>query len=166
MLKLQVLKLLVKSFMLTDFASVVVFFNYAHSAGNTRRIVTATFLTVDVEFSNDVVALWTIHFLFWFIVWWISAEKIDCKKFVSFSLRVGDSVESFELDEGSATFSEALVEEGSDRNKTVNIFSLQLFFIFNQPHSCFHGTVVIFLIELSLAEQIEMNGFCSFPRIC
>merc|ERR1719345_42600 len=156
MLQLQVLKLLVKSLMLTDFACVVIFFNYAHSASNTRRIVTATFLTVDVEFGHDMVALWTIHFLFGFIVRRISAEKIDCKKFVSFPLRVGDSVESFELDEGSATFSEALVEEGSDGNETVNIFSLQLFFILDQPHSCFHGTVVIFLIELSLAEQIEM----------
>jgi len=165
MLQLQVLQLLVKRLVLADLTGVVFLFDDAHATGYAGRVVTSTFLTIDVEFSDDRIAFWTVRFLLRFVVRSVPREKIDGQQFVCFSFLRSDRIQSLKFDQSSAALSETLVEEGCDGNQAVNVFSLKLFLIFDQSHSRFHCSIVIFLVKLPLAEQVEMDGFRSFPRI-
>jgi len=60
MLQLQVLQLLVKCLVLADLAGVVFLFYDAHATSYARRVMTSTFLAIDVEFGDDRIAFWTI----------------------------------------------------------------------------------------------------------
>lgn len=61
MLQLQVLQLLVQSFMLADLTSVVLLLKNAHATRNARGVMSGAFLTGDVELVNEVAALWTVE---------------------------------------------------------------------------------------------------------
>lgn len=81
----------------------------------------------------------------------MSGEKIDGQQLISLSLGRSNCVKSLELDQSSATFSETAIEERCNCYQTVDILRLKFFFVFDQPHSCLHGSLVVLLVKLSLA---------------
>jgi len=112
-----------------------------------------------------VVALRTSKFNFLLVVRRISGEKVDSQQLVCLSFLFGKSFKSLQFDKSPAALSIAAVEKRSDRHKRVNIFGLKLFFVLNKTHRSLHGSVVVFLVQLSLAEQVKVDTFCSFPWI-
>mmetsp|Transcript_36640 Transcript_36640/g.56203 ORF Transcript_36640/g.56203 Transcript_36640/m.56203 type:complete len:273 (+) Transcript_36640:327-1145(+) len=95
----------------------------------------------------------------------MAREQVNSKELVSLSLRLGDGLKALQLDEGSAALSVAAVEEGGDAHQGVNVLGLQLLFVLNESHGGLHRTVIILLVELSLTQQVEVDGFCSLPRV-
>ena len=166
MLKFQVLKLLMEGLVLADFALVELFLQDTHATGDARRVVAAAVLAIYVEFVDQLIALGAVVLLLLLaVIWSMSGEQVDGKELVGLSFSLTDCVQSLKFDQRSRTFSETSIEEGRNGDQTVDILGLQLFLIFNQSHSSFHGTVVVFLVQLSLAKKVEMNGFSSFPWI-
>jgi hypothetical protein len=125
----------------------------------------STVLAVDIKFIDNLATLRALVLDLALVHGRMSREEVDSQELICFSLGLVDGVKSLELDKGSAALSKAAVEEGCDCDQTVNIFGLELLFVFDKSHSCLHGTVVILLVELSLAKEIKMDCFSTFPRV-
>jgi hypothetical protein len=78
---------------------------------------------------------------------------------------LGQFRKSFQLDEGLRALSVAFVEVAREGNDTVDLLGTELFLIFDQAHSSLHGTGVLLLVHLTLAEKEEMDGFSALPGV-
>ena len=76
-----------------------------------------------------------------------------------------DRIKALELDKGLGAVAPAAIEHACNDNDTVDLSGREFFLVLNQPHSCFHGRVVLFLVELPLAQEEEVNRLCALPRI-
>jgi len=123
--ELEVFEFLMQGFVLANLAHVVLFHHNAHSTRNAWRVVRTAILTVYVKFGDALAAFWAGTLLLIGLVdWRVSREEFNCQEFIRFSLILGNGIESFQLDEGSAALSEATIEERGDGYKAVHIFCL------------------------------------------
>ena len=72
---------------------------------------------------------------------------------------------TLELDKGLGAVAPAAIEHACNDNDTVDFFGREFLFVLNQPHGCLHGRVVLFLVELPLAQEEEVNSLSALPRI-
>ena len=93
MFELEILKLLVKRFMLADLAHIVLSIKDTHATCNARREMTATLLATDIKFIDNVVTLWTVKLLHALVIRWISGEQVDGKELIGLSFLLGDGVQ-------------------------------------------------------------------------
>lgn len=153
--------------MLANLTGVEVLQEDTLARSNAGREVRATVATVDVVVINLSVAaaLRAVELLVRDIDWRLPREKLDGQSFISFSLNLREFGKSLQFDEGFGALSVALVEEARKGHDTVDLLRAELFLILNQAHGSLHGAGVLLLVHLPLAEQEEMNGFSSLPRI-
>lgn len=118
-----------------------------------------------LQFVDDAVALWTIVLYLWFVSRRVPGENIDSEQLISFPFLLGDGVESLQLYKGPTALSKASVKETCDSDKTVNILGLKLLLVLDESHGCLHCPVVILLVQISLAEEVEVDCFRTLPRI-
>ena len=121
---------------------------------------------INLQFVDDLVALRTCALDLALVDRRVSREQVDGQELISLSLSLVNGLKSLQFNQGSAALAEASVEEGGDGHQAVNILCLQFFLILDQSHGRLHRPVVIFLIQLSLAQQVEMDCLGSLPRIC
>lgn len=165
-LQLKVLQLLVQGLMLADLARVVLLLKDAHATGNAWRVMSSTLLASDVKLVDEVATLRTVELLLFLrIVRGESREQVDSQKLIGLPLLLGDRIKSLKLVQRLATLLEAPVEVRGDGDEAVNILRLQLFLVFDQTHRCFHCSIVVFLIELPLAEEVEVDRLGPLPRV-
>jgi hypothetical protein len=129
--------------------------------------VTSTLLAVDVEFSDLGLALTfgAVELLSRAVNRRVLSEKVDSQLFIGLSFLRHELLESLQLDKGSRALPKALVEVRRQSNQLVHFLSRQLLLVLNEPHSCSHSPVVVFLVELPLAEEVEMDGFGALPGV-
>lgn len=176
-LEFEVHELFVESLVLTNLALVELLLTDRHARSNAGTEVRATLLAVDITITlvrlyfehlqlvDDIVALGTVELLFLLVMRLMSKEEVDSQQFIRLTFLLGDRVESLQLNQGTATFSVALVEEAGNGHKGVDVLGLQLLLVLDESHSRLHGSVVVLLVELSLAQQVEVDRFGSLPRI-
>lgn len=166
-LETQLVQLGQEGLVLANLTSVEVLQEDTLARSNAGREVRATVATVDVVVINLSVAaaLRAVELLVRDVDWRLPREKLDGKSFISFSFNLREFGKSLQFDEGFGALSVALVEEAREGHDTVDLLRAELFLILNQAHSSLHSTGVLLLVHLPLAEQEEMNGFSSLPRI-
>merc|ERR1719498_687344 len=130
MFEFKILKLLVQSLMLANFAGVVFSFNNRHATGDARRKMCTTVSTRDIKLVAWLSTLRAAEFLLALVNRRMSGEQIDGQQLISSSLDRSDCVKSLELDKSSAAFSKTAIEEGCNGHQTVDILRLKFLFVF------------------------------------
>lgn len=126
----------------------------------------STFSAPYVKLVDQATALRTVELLLLLrIVRRLPREQVDRQKLICLSFLLRDRFQPLQLVERLAAFLETTIEVRSNCDEAVHILSLQLFLVLNQSHGSLHGSIVVFLIQLPLAKQVEVNCFSAFPRI-
>ena len=116
--------------------------------------MTAALIAIDVKFAyhSVTIALWTLHLLIRSVCRRMSGEKLNREVFIAFELFLRQPRQSLQFHECLRAISVAFVEETGYGYNTVNLLCRQLFLVFHQSHGSLHGTIVLLLIELALAQ--------------